>query len=79
MKNNTPYLTQYCNLLSEWKRNGIYIENATESQIAQIQDLQNKAIKQSGLSLSELTLIALCRYHNIFTKVNTYTRRLIDF
>ena len=76
---NIPYLTQYCNLKSEWRRNGIDIDNATESQREQIQKLQAKALKQSGLSLNELLMIARCRSYNIFKKVNTYTRRLIDF
>jgi len=74
MNKKMPYLTQYCILYSEWQRNNIDVDNATESQIAQIQDLQAKAAKQSGLSVNEIMLISLCRARNIFKKVNTYAR-----
>ena len=79
MDNITPYLTQYCNVFSEWKRNGCDIDNVTEEQRIYFIDLQKKAIVQSGLSINELTLIALCRHHNSFKKVYVYLKRLINF
>ena len=74
-KTELPYLTRYCNMKAEWQRNGISIDNASESQIICIQDLQAKAIEQSGLSLNELGLISLCRKYGIFKKVNEYANR----
>ena len=74
-----PYLTQYCNAVSEWRRNGITMDNADENQIEYIKELQSKAVEQSGLSLNELTLISICRKYKIFQKVNIYANRLISF
>lgn len=79
MNERTPFLTQYYFLISEWKINGIDIDNATEGQALQMQNLQKKAIEQSGLSLNELILIMRCRSHNIFKKINIYSQKLIDF
>lgn len=77
MKTSIPYLTRYCNLFAEWNRKGINVDNAEEEQLVYMQNLQEKAIMQSGLSRSELALISLCRTYNIFRKVNTYSRKLI--
>jgi len=71
-----PYLTQYFNYINELDNKGINIDNATESQIKLIKELQIKAIEQSGLSWNELTLICLCRKHRIFTKVNVYANKI---
>jgi len=74
----TQFLTQYYNLVCEWKINGINIDNATKDQAKQFNDLQKKALEQSGLSCNELSLIMRCRTNNIFTKVNVYAWRLIS-
>lgn len=71
------YLTQYCNLRYEWKIKGIGIDSASESQIKEMRELREKAIEQSGLSLTELSLICRCRENNILTKVNTYAFKLL--
>ncbi|MCL2061407.1 MAG: hypothetical protein FWH03_02135 [Firmicutes bacterium] len=73
MKNKTPYLTQYYNLLSEWEISGICIDHATQDQLSSLHTLQAKAIKQSGLSRNELAFIVRCRKYRIFTKVNVYS------
>lgn len=71
-----PYLTQYCNLSFEWQSMGIDIDTATESQQVLMQELGKKAIEQSGLTASELTLVSMCRQHRIFVQVNTYAHKL---
>ncbi|MCL2229030.1 MAG: hypothetical protein FWC00_04345 [Firmicutes bacterium] len=76
MENKKPFLTQYCNLAFEWQSTGITIDTATESQVLFLQDLKQKALKQSGLTENELSLISLCRKRGLFKQVNTYARRL---
>jgi len=78
MKKATPYLTQYCNLIAEWQINRINIDNADEEQKTIIQNLRTEAIKQSGLTNNELTLISLCRKYGIFKQVNVFARKLTD-
>lgn len=70
------YLTKYCNMCFEWQLNGITTDNATESQLNELWELQNKAIKQSGLTENELVLICMCRKYGIFRKVNQYAHSL---
>ena len=76
MKTETVYLTQYFNLILEWQRNGINIDNASKSQLQLLQNLKTKALAQSGLSANELMLICLIRKRNIFTKVHVFARTL---
>ena len=71
-----PWLTQYCNLMFEWQSMGINIDTASESQQVEINELREKAIEQSGLTLSELTLISMCRKYRMFEQVNTYAHKL---
>lgn len=71
-------MAQYCNMLSEWERKGITVDTASESMVAQIQELRDKVLEQSGLDNNELTLIATCRCYRIFKKVNVYAKRQID-
>jgi len=67
-----PYLNQYFEMILEWERNRITIDTAPKEQIEKIQASQEKAIKQSGLTHYELTLICRCRQFRISRKVNTY-------
>ena len=67
-----PYLNQYFEMKLEWERNRIDIDTAPKEQIEKIQALQEKAIKQSGLTINELALICRCRLFRISRKVNTY-------
>ena len=76
METETPYLTQYCNMVYEWRCKGIDIDNATENQAIKIRELREKAIEQSGLTVNELSLICMCRKNGIFKKVNVYANRL---
>jgi len=75
-KTTTPFLTQYCNLRSEWHSTGICIDTASECQKMLLQELREKAIEQSGLTWNELTLISMCRRYGIFTEVNTYAHKI---
>lgn len=76
MDNAKTYLMQYCNLMFEWQSTGITIDTASESQQVQIQELRKKALEQSGLTCSELTLISMCRKYRVFREVNTYAHRI---
>ena len=76
MNTQNPYLTQYCNLLFEWESMKIDIDNANESQRTKFSELQNKALEQSGLTLSELTLISLCRQYKTLRYVKSYALRI---
>ena len=75
-KVETHYLTQYCNMVFEWRSKGLDIDSASEAQVNEMQELRAKAIEQSGLSDNELTLISLCRNKNILNKVYMYARHL---
>ena len=76
MKQETAYLTQYCNLCIELKSTGQTFDTANESQQVLFQELRAKAIEQSGLTCSELTLISMCRKYGLFLKINTYAHKI---
>jgi len=74
----TTFLNQYFNLCFEWESRGIDVDNATHEQIKHMNDLQSKAIEQTGLTCNEVNLIYVCRRYKIFRKINSYARRCID-
>jgi hypothetical protein len=75
MNKETPYLTQYCNLCFEWRSLGINVENASKSQMLAMQSLRDNAMQQSGLTLSELAIVRMCREYKISQQLKIYARR----
>ena len=73
MKNKIPYLNQYYNLEMEWKRNNKTIDNASKKDADTITKLRAKAIEESGLNCSEVSLICNCRKNNALSKVLMYS------
>jgi len=69
MEKQKHYLTQYCDLHIELKNKDVH-EFLKHSK--QLLELFDKAIVQSGLTFTEVTLICMCRKYDIMTKVNTY-------
>lgn len=65
-RDKASYITEYCNMCFEWKSKGITPDNATQSQLNTLWELQKKAIEQSDLTENELVLICMCRKYGIF-------------
>ena len=81
MNKQTPYLTQYCDMITEFENNGFSIKNVSDEQRIQLkvlQELFRKAIEQSGLTAPEANLISICRHYDISRKVSLYAHKLID-
>jgi len=68
MQKQKSYLNQYYELELEWVKNGVDINNATKEQVEKMLNLRERAIKQSGLTALELTLICSYRIHRLFSK-----------
>ena len=78
MEKQAPYLNQYTDTLISLNNSGIDYTSVTNEQLKRLQQLRKKAIQQSGLNSSELTLISLCRQSDTFRKVNSYAHNLFD-
>ena len=74
MATKKPYLNQYFDMSFEWHRNGTTIDTATQEEQTEIQSLRAKAIKESGLTCEELSLICACRTYGITTKARQFVR-----
>ena len=70
MEKQKSYLNQYYEMELNWIRSNITIDNATKEQVEKMQTLREKAIKQSGLSIIELSLICSYRIYKLFNKAN---------
>jgi len=77
MNTQKPYLTQYCELMQEWKKGTYKIDAVTEEYTKQVRDLREETLKQSGLTFEEFYLISTCRQYSIFNKVHEYMLYLL--
>lgn len=75
---NTSYVTQFCNVLFELHTTKRSVGDLNEQQQTEYEVLLDNALAQSGLTDSELVLIANCRIHGILRKIRRYTELIMS-
>jgi len=76
MIKESNYLTQYCTVMLEWQSLGKSIDDFSETEITEFQELKQNALKESGLTETELSIIVYCRRNNFSKKICRIAHRI---
>lgn len=69
-----PYAIQYFEFMEKVEDYGLDIDTINIADIRLIRTLRQEAVKQTGLTLDELTMLDLCRRYDIFPIVFKYVK-----